>query len=161
MTRLKAARRGPVYHASLKDDEGFPTVVVAGPGRDRVWLYVHETTPTVLRLHPPVVRFLLDALRDVHGWFDRPQRERAALVWTLPRGGVLYPECVLIATGRRAWLHVFAASPSVVRLNERTVEFLQYALAELPAAGTSEAHRWTGQAADIEPVSDQVVGVAR
>jgi hypothetical protein len=152
--------QAPVYHASVKDDEGLPTVVVAGPARDRVWLYVHATT--VLRLHRPVVRFLFDTLHAVNDWFDRPQRERDGLAWTLP-WDVLYPECVLIATHRRAWMHVFAASPSVVRLNKRTVQFLQYAVAELPAAATgSEAHRWTGQTTDIAAVpTGQIVAVAR
>ena len=88
MTARTGAGRGPVYHASLKDWEGFPTVVVAGPDRDRVWLYGHgPSVPTVLRLHRPVVRFLVDALADVADWFDQPRKSRGGLVWTLPRGG--------------------------------------------------------------------------
>jgi hypothetical protein len=141
----KPAFRGPVYEISLKDWEGFPTVVVAGPDREHLWLYVHESTPTMLRLHRWIVRFLLDALRDVNTWLDQPENQRSALVWTLPREPTLSPECVLIATNRRVWMHVFAANPSVVRLNERTVEFLLYALVNLPAHDTNTGHRWTGQ----------------
>jgi hypothetical protein len=81
-----------VYEVSLKDWEGFPTVVVAGPDREHLWLYVHDTTPTVLRLHRWVVRFLQVALRDLNTWLDRPQDQRPALVWTLPRQA-LSPEC--------------------------------------------------------------------
>jgi len=144
MSARKPAFRGPVYEVSLKDWEGFPTVVVAGPDREHLWLYVHDTAPTVLRLHRWVVRFLLDALREVIAWFDRPEDQRRAMVWVLPKQ-TLSPECALIATDRRVWMHVFAVSPSVVRLNERTVEFLLSALVELPAHETTNCHRWTGQ----------------
>jgi len=95
-----------VYRVSLKDTEGFPTFVVAGPDRNKVWLYVHDLTPTVLRLHPPVVRFLQAALTELAAWFEQPVAERAPLVWTLPRMNE-YPECVLVASHRRAWMHVF------------------------------------------------------
>lgn len=151
MTRLRSAGQAPVYQVSVKDTEGFPTVVVAGPTRDQTWLYVHDSTPTVLRLHQLVVRFLVDALRDVAIWFDQPEHERGALMWTLPKQATYsHPECVLVASHSRAWLHVFAASPSVVRLNPRTVQFLQYALAELPVTAATEARRWTGQASDSD-----------
>jgi hypothetical protein len=149
MTGLKSASRVPVYQVSLKDADGFPTVVVAGSSRDHVWLYVHDTAPTVLRLHQSVVRFLVDVLREVTVWFDRPERERDSLVWTLPRGAA-YPHCVLVASHRRAWLHVFAASPSVVRFNPRMAQFLLEALAELPIAATGEAYRWIGRASGLD-----------
>lgn len=138
----------PVYEISLKDWEGFPTVVVSGPDREHLWLYVHDTRPTVLRLHRWVVRFLLEALRDLGVWFDQPDNQRNPLVWILPKE-TLSPECVLIATDRRAWLHVFAAFPSVVRLNGRTVEFLLSALADLPARDTTSGHCWTGRPAGV------------
>ena len=73
MTRSRNAW-APVYRLLLKSQwrgEGVPTCVVAGPNRHRAWLYVHAATPTVLRLHPQVVRFLLDALREL-------RRRRAA-----------------------------------------------------------------------------------
>jgi hypothetical protein len=144
--------RGPVYRASLKDGDGFPTVVVAGPTRDRgrVWLYVHDLTPTVLRLRPPVVRFLRDALADVADWLVQPEIGRGVLVWTLPRE-TPDPECVLVASGWRVWLHVFAASPSVVRLNTRMVAFLLEALADLLVWGANRGRRWTGQPAELPP----------
>ena len=144
--------RRPVYRVSLKDWEGFPTVVVAGPHRERVWLYGHgPSTPTVLRLHRPVVRFLVDALADVAGWFDQPPDDRGTVVWTLPRGGVDYPECVVLASYRRAWLHVYAMAPSMLRLNERIVEFLREAVADLPAADISGAVRSVSERADLAP----------
>lgn len=142
MSARRPAFRGPMYEVSLKDVEGYPTVVVAGPDREHVWLYAHDSTPTVLRLRRSVVRFLLDALSEVNTWFDQPERQRRELAWTLPRQ-TLSAECVLIATGRRAWLQVFAASPSVVRLNERTVQFLLYVLADLPRHEFNCGYRWT------------------
>ena len=148
MTEL-AAGNGPVYRLLLKDFDGFPTVVIAGPNRRRTWLYVHGPTPTVLRLHWPVVRFLRDALGELGTWLDRSEAERGALVCGLPWHET-YPECVLIASGRRAWLHVFSATPSVVRLHRRAVRFLQEALADLPATDTGE--RAVGESTDVDPV---------
>jgi hypothetical protein len=58
---------------------------------------------------------------------------------------------LMIATDRRAWLHVYAACPSVVRLNERIVQFLLYALATLPAHQATSGHRWIG-----EPISTEL-----
>ena len=143
MTTPTRADHGPVYRVSLKDYLGFPTFVVAGPDRHRVWLYVHDLTPTVLRLHPPVVRFLQAALTELAEWFERPVSERAPLVWTLPRDND-YPECVLIASGRRAWIHVFAARPSVIRLNPGIVTFLlDKGLTDLPTWQRDPAHRWS------------------
>lgn len=72
-----------VCRVSLKDSERFPTFVVAGPTRHLVWLYAHDLTPTVLRLHPPVVRFLRTALTELVAWFEQPVYEQAPLVWTL------------------------------------------------------------------------------
>jgi len=142
MTKAMAVEQCPVYRVSLKDTEGFPTFVVAGPDRNRVWLYVHDLTPTVLRLHPPVVRFLLDAMTELAGWFEQPVVERAPLMWTLPRMNE-FPECVLIASQQRAWIHVFAARPSVMRLNPGIVTFLlDEGLANLPTWRRDQAHRW-------------------
>jgi len=162
MTGLAPAERESVYRASLKDDWGFPTVVVAGPTRKRgrMWLYVHDVTPTVLRLHPPVVRFLLDSLTELGDWFERPRNKRPAVVWTLPRSDD-HPECVLVASGQRARLHVFAASPSMVRINERIVAFLLDALADLLVWGANQGHRWTGAAVDIQGERPQrIAGLA-
>jgi len=161
MTTTMATARDLMYRVSLKDTEGFPTFVVAGPDRNRVWLYVHDTTPTVLRLHPPVVRFLRAALTEVAGWFDQPVPERAPLVWTLPRRDE-YPECVLVASHQRAWLHVFAARPSVVRLNPGIVTFLlDEGLADLPTWRRDAAHRWPNGAAPGAGSTriDEVAGV--
>lgn len=134
--------QGPVYRVSLKDYRGFPTFVVAGPDRHRVWLYVHDLTPTVLRLHPPVVRFLLAALTELAGWFEQPVAQRAPVVWTLPREDD-FPECVLVASHQRAWMHVFAARPSVVRFNPGIVTFLlDEGLLGLPTWRRDPAHRW-------------------
>jgi len=147
-----AAQQRPVYRVRFKDSDGFPTVVLAGPDRHRVWLYGHgPSIPTVLRLHRPVVRFLRDGLADVARWFDRPSDHRGSLVWTLPRHGVDYPECLLIASAQRSWLHVYAMAPSVLRLNPRTVEFLRAALADLPASDISDAVRSVTKRSDLVP----------
>jgi len=160
MSRLTVAGRGPVYCVSLKDWEGFPTVVVAGPDRERVWLYGHgPCVPTVLRLHRPVVRFLVDALADVADWFDQPRKCRGGLLWTLPRGGVDYPECVLVASDARAWLQVYAMAPSVLRLNERIVAFLRQAVADLPAADVNQAARSVSEL-DLVPPAALIGAVA-
>jgi hypothetical protein len=120
-----------VYRLLLKSQwrgEGVPTCVVAGPNRHRAWLYVHAATPTVLRLHPQVVRFLLDALREL-----RAPTGGATACWRLARDtSISYPECVVIRYGDRAWLHLFAATPSAVQLAPPVVEFLVDALTELP-----------------------------
>ncbi len=71
------------------------------------------------------------------------------MVWSLPRSDD-YPECVLVASGQRARLHVFAASPSMVRINERIVAFLRVALADLLVWGANQGHRWTGAAVDVQ-----------
>ena len=56
----------PVYRILLKGaDYSNPTCVVAGVSVRRSWLYVHASTPVALKLTPPVVRFLLDALADL------------------------------------------------------------------------------------------------
>lgn len=115
----------PKYYGSL------PTCVVAGPSRAMVWLYVHGPAPTILRLHPPVVRFLLDTL----AMLDEPAD--SSVSWSLPRDtSMSYPECAVVPSdgrGQAAWLYVFAATPSAVPLRPRLVRFLLEALAELPA----------------------------
>ena len=52
-----------------------------------------------------------------------------------------YPECVLITSDARAWLHVYAMAPSVLRLNERIVAFVRAAVEDLPATQINEAAR--------------------
>jgi hypothetical protein len=144
---------GLVYRWSFKDYEGFPTVVVAGPDREHIWLYGHDPMRTMLRLHRPVVRFLLDALADVTDWFTQPRKSRGSVVWTLPRNEGVYPECVLIASDQRAWLHVYAMVPSVLRLNERTVRFLLDAVADLPAAPVNLAARSVSELDLVPPAA--------
>ena len=117
----------PVYQVMLKDlQDSLPTCVIAGPNRYRTWLYVHALTPMVLRLHPQVVDFLRDALTDL--------AEGRTLHRSLRKDPTMsYPDCLVVGQGDRAWLHVFAATPSAVKLHPRTVGFLQDALADLPA----------------------------
>lgn len=129
----------PVYRVLLKSSwqgEALPTCVVAGPNRHRAWLYVHAATPTVLRLHPQVVHFLLDALTGV----VTPAAGTGTACRQLRRDtAISYPECVVIRYGSRAWLHVFAATPSAVLLAPPVVKFLLDALAELPALRPASA----------------------
>jgi hypothetical protein len=40
-------------------------VVIAGPGPGQVWLYVLATSPSAVRLRPPVVAFLLASTADL------------------------------------------------------------------------------------------------
>jgi len=118
----------PVYRCVLKNSGVWhPTCVVAGHDRRNCWLYVHATTPTVLRLHPPVVQFLWE---PVPGF--------GPVHWWLPRNtAASYPDCAVTGRSRRdTWLYVYAAAPSAVRLVPPLVEFLQDALIDLPAAPT-------------------------
>jgi hypothetical protein len=53
-----------------------------------------------------------------------------------------YPECAVVPGGDRdqvAWLFVFAATPSAVRLCPDLTRFLREALADLPALATTRA----------------------
>lgn len=145
-------RQRPIYRARWKDIDGFPTVVVAGPDRERIWLYGHgPSVPTMLRLHRPVVRFLLDALTELTDWLGRPHTARGSLMWTLPRRDSEHPECILIASDARTWLHVYAMTPSVLRMNPPIVAFLRQAMADLPAAEVTEAGRSVSEADDPIP----------
>lgn len=121
-------RVSPVYWAMVKNWESLPTCVVAGPNPHRAWLYVHNPTPTVLRLHSEVIVFLLNALRNVaHGSIDE------CAVWRLPKDTRLsYPECLVVRDGDLAWLQVMAATPTAVHLAPRIVDFLNEVLARLP-----------------------------
>lgn len=102
----------PVYRVLLKSrwrGENVPTCVVAGPNRHRAWLYVHAATPTVLRLHPEVVRFLRAALAEL----ATGPADASTACWRLRRRtDVSYPECTVIQHDAEAWLHVHAATPS-------------------------------------------------
>jgi len=134
MSRRSAVSALPVYRLMLKTYSN-PTCVVAGPNHRTAWLYVHTPTPIVLRLHPPVVEFLLGALSELTERPDDPATETAALYRSLRRNTAMsYPECVIAGRDRNdAWLHVHAASPAAVRLTAPVVEFLLDALAGLPA----------------------------
>lgn len=111
------------------------------------WLYVHAATPTALRLHPPVVRFLRDVLAAL------PSRTEPHTSWSLPRDGRLtYPQCVV--TGRRddeSWLYVLAATPSAIPLTPSIVAFLREALEDLPATSVPAHAEHSG--ATVFPLS--------
>jgi len=145
MARRPRNEWAPVYRILLKSSwygDCVPTCVVAGPNRHRAWLYVHTTTPTVLRLHPQVVRFLHDSLTEL-----ATPTDNGISCWSLPkRTDVSYPGCVVNRYNDDAWLYVHAATPSTVRLVPSVVEFLLDALAELPAPGVSDPRR-----AEIRP----------
>lgn len=123
---------GPVYWCLLKDSVTHPTCVVAGRDRRTAWLYVHAATPMVLRLHPPVVRFLCDALAELT---QSSVVELTGVYRSLPKDTTMsYPECLVAGRNRRdVWLHVFAATPGAVKLVPAVVAFLSEALAALPA----------------------------
>jgi hypothetical protein len=105
-----------------------------------VWLYVHATTPTVLRLHPPVVRFLRDVLAEL------PEVSGTSR-WMLPRNTSLtHPQCVTGWHDGQLWLYVFAATPSTIPLVPRIVAFLRAALADLPASSVPAHTELSGRA---------------
>jgi hypothetical protein len=140
MARQSAVSK-PVYRAMIRHLDGLPTCVVAGPNRRVTWLYVHATTPTVLRLHPPVVRFLRDVLAELS---EGSSESRS---WMLPRDTSLsHPQCVTYWRDTQAWLYVFAATPSAIPLAPRIVAFLREALADLPATAVPAHTELTGQA---------------
>jgi hypothetical protein len=105
------------------------------------WLYVHATTPTVLRLHPPVVRFLRDVLAELPEVSSKSR-------WVLPRNTSLtHPQCVTESRDGQLWLYVFAATPSTIPLVPRIVAFLREALADLPASSAPAHTELSGRAA--------------
>ena len=55
-------------------------------------------------------------------------------VWSLPADQrVSYPKCVIVRDDvGDAWLHVYTAAPSTVRLHPAVVDFLRGVLADLP-----------------------------
>ncbi|MGH3991400.1 MAG: hypothetical protein ACRDSN_02940 [Pseudonocardiaceae bacterium] len=132
----KRASSGPVYRVLRKDSITHPTCVAAGQDQRNAWLYVHAPTPTVLRLHPPVVEFLQDVLAEVAALPDSAVAGLCPIYRSLRKGSTLsYPQCVVAGRSHRdIWLYVFAATPSAIKLVPRLVEFLQEALADLPAA---------------------------
>jgi len=135
MSRRSAAAQWPFYRAMFKSYTN-PTCVVAGPNRQNTWLYVHGTTPTVLRLHPPVIRFLLDTLTELAELPDRAPFEPVPVYRSLRRDATLsHPHCVIAGRNRGdAWLHIHAAAPSAVQLTPSVITFLLDTLTELPAA---------------------------
>jgi len=132
---------GPVYRAMVRDWDSLPTCVVAGPNRHMTWLYVHTPTPTVLRLHPPVVRFLGDVLAELPEVSSHSR-------WMLPRNtGLTHPQCVTGWHEGQLWLYVFAATPSAIPLVPRIVAFLREALDDLPASAAPAHTQVSGRAA--------------
>ena len=131
----------PVYRVLLKDSETHPTCVVAGRHPRHAWLYVHAATPMVLRLHPPVVKFLRDVLAEVARLPASSMTELGVVYRSLPGNATMsYPECVVAGRSRRdVWLYVFAVTPSMVKLVPRVVAFLSEALADLPAGPAAHA----------------------
>lgn len=134
MVRAKN-RVSPVYWAMVKGRDSLTTCVVAGPNRHRTWLYVHNPTPTVLRLHSDVIVFLRDVLEQVaHGPTEGNE------VWRLPKNTQLsHPECLVVRAGEVVSLHVLAATPTAVHLAPITVKFLSDVLAQLPVIGQRQA----------------------
>lgn len=125
---------GPLYRMLRKDSVTQQyTCVVAGPSRREAWLYVHAPAPTVLRLRPPVVEFLRGVLAELD---TAPGSGSDSRHWALPKGpDCRYPACVVVGQDRAdVWLHVFAATPTAVKLVPRVATFLRDALADLPAA---------------------------
>jgi hypothetical protein len=137
----RSAVSKPVYRAMIRHLDSLPTCVVAGPNRRMTWLYVHATTPTVLRLHPPVVRFLCDVLAEL------PEMPGESRSWLLPRDTSLsHPQCVTYSRDAQTWLYVFAATPSTIPLAPRIVAFLREALSDLPATAAPAHTELSGQA---------------
>jgi len=96
-----------------------------------VWLAVHTPAPTVVRLWPQVVRFLVDSL-------EASTKPGPAMVWRLPRE-IDHPEYVVLRVpAGDPWLYVFGPAPNALRVTPRRIGFLREALGDLPA--TSPAH---------------------
>lgn len=128
------SRVEPVYHCIYNETGLHPTCVIAGRNRHRAWLYVHAATPMILRLHPPVVRFLRDIAAELTGGPDARVVDFGVMHrWLRKDTQQSYPECLVTGRSRNVWLNVFAATPSSVKLVPQVVDFLQNALADLPA----------------------------
>lgn len=132
MTGKRSPATNPVCWVMTKNTDGVATFAVYGPNRKLVWLAVHTTTRTVVRLWPLVVRFLRDTLDEL------VDPSNTMLLWRLPLSSV-HPEYVVIRTpDGYPWLHIFAAAPNAIRLTPDRIAFLQNTLTELP---TMAAHR--------------------
>jgi hypothetical protein len=125
MARTRRAGR-PICKVMTRGADGAATFAVYGPNRDMVWLAVHATTPTVVRLWPLVVRFLRDTLDEL------ADPTNTTIMWRLPAATV-HPEYVVMrAPDGDPWWYLFAASPNAIRLTRDRLAFLREALAELP-----------------------------
>ena len=125
----------PMCQVMTRGIDGVATFAVYGPDPSMVWLSVHATTPSVIRLWPLVVRFLLDTLDDL------ADPANTTLQWRLPSSS-LHPELVIIRVpDGDPWLYVFAASPSAIDLTDDRKAFLRKALAELPAMAADRVDR--------------------
>lgn len=79
----------PVCHVMPRSVDGVAALAVYGPYSTMVWLSVHAVTPTVIRLWPLVVRFLLDTFADL------ADPSNTTMQWRLPWNN-LHPELVVI-----------------------------------------------------------------
>lgn len=123
----------PICRVMTRDADGVATFAIYGPNRRMVWLSVHSTTPTVVRLWPYVVRFLRDALDEL------ADPSSATLMWRLP-WSTQNPEYVLLRVpDGHPWMHVFAASPNALRLTPDRIAFLRDALSDLPATSSERS----------------------
>lgn len=127
-----------IYHCLYSESGSHPTCVIAGTDRYHAWLYVHDRTPMVLRLHPQVVQFLRDVIADL----DAPGVPHVPgldmMYRRLERDAAMsYPELHVSGRPRRAvWLNVYTATPSALLLVPKVVDFLRNGLAGLPATPT-------------------------
>jgi hypothetical protein len=126
-----AGPKVPFYRRLAQGDD-HPTLVVAGADRRTVWLYVHDRSPTILRLRRPVVGWLrwtlpqIDALPNQPHEFLTLELERAT--------GYEHPRLRLVANGKgNASLYVHATTVTAVPLPPAVVGFLHEQLANLPA----------------------------
>jgi hypothetical protein len=117
----------PICRVMTRGTDGAATFAVYGPNRNMVWLSMHATTPTIIRLWPLVVRFLLDTLNDL------ADPTNITMQWCLP-SSTQHPELVIIRVpDSDPWWYLFAASPNAIQLTRERLTFLRKALAELPA----------------------------
>ena len=101
--------------------------------RRTVWLYVHDRSPTVLRLLRRVVGWLRRALPQID---QLPNQVHEFLTLELERAtGYEYSRLRMVANGKgHASLYVHAATVTAVALPPAVVTFLLEQLADLPAA---------------------------
>lgn len=133
--QLKDRMMKVIYRCLYHESGSNPTCVISGKDTHHAWLYIHDRTPMVLRLHPQVVQFLRNVIAELDAPRDPCVVDLGLVYWRLERDtSISYPELLVSGRLRRAvWLNVYAATPSSLLLVPKVVDFLRDSLVDLPA----------------------------